>query len=120
MENSIELKRKSFLCIPNFQIQKRKSFLSVEPIIENNEENIVLDLVQNTPLHVILSDLLNLNPDDYIHHSKTFLMYDEEEAYIFLFTTYVIFTHIFTDETAQSKNPIIYSISMGEVINLFK
>jgi hypothetical protein len=58
--------------------------------------------------------LRDINMDDYLTHTKVFLEYDNEEAFIFLTRNLILFTYITI--TRKIKERIMYEITFDKVI----
>src|SRR5690349_20593886 len=70
----------------------------------------------NTPIQMILSKFCDNNLNEYIFHTRIYLEYDEEEAFVFVFKSSLVFTHLFDEKEHELKvNPIIYIIKYQQI-----
>lgn len=70
----------------------------------------------STPIQLIITSYCDNKLNDYIFHTKLFLEYDEENAFIFIFKNGLIFTKVYDEKSeTPTENPIIYSIKFMQV-----
>ncbi len=85
--------------------------------IAQETPNMFIDESQfKTPIQIILNKFCENSISEYIFHTRIFLEYDEEDAFIFIFKSSLVFTHLFDDKEAELKtNPIIYIIKFQQI-----
>ncbi len=71
----------------------------------------------DSPIQSILTKFCENSINDYVFHTKIYLEYDEENAFVFIFSNSLVFTHIFDEKTVYD-NPILYIIKFQQVIAL--
>ncbi len=76
---------------------------------------VVDQFISKTPLQSIITKFCNNRIQDYIFHTKIYLEYDEESAFIFIFKNSLVFTHIFDEKSNVTENPIIYIVKFQQV-----
>jgi len=76
---------------------------------------VVDQFMSKTPLQSIITKFCNNKIQDYIFHTKIYLEYDEESAFIFIFKNSLVFTHIFDEKSNVTENPIIYIVKFQQV-----
>jgi hypothetical protein len=117
----------SYKYLTTSDTKSRLSFFSVgsetvrefefDQLSENNKPflQMVDKFMYKTPLQLIITKFCNNNIQDYIFHTKIYLEYDEESAFIFIFKNSLVFTHIFDEKSSVSENPIIYIVKFQQV-----
>jgi hypothetical protein len=88
-----------------------------QSLTDNNNQfqQIVDQFFYTTPLQSIITKFCNNQITDYIFHTKIYLEYDEENAFIFIFKNSLVFTHIFDEKSKVTENPIIYIVKFQQV-----
>jgi hypothetical protein len=82
----------------------------------NSDKQDNIETTFKTPIQLILNKFCDNNINDYIFHTRIFLEYDEEDAFIFIFKNSLVFTHLFDEnETELKSNPIIYIIKFQQI-----
>lgn len=96
--------------------------IDLESHNENNNQFYLIpdQFFYKTPLQSIITKFCNNQITDYIFHTKIYLEYDEENAFIFIFKNSLVFTHIFDEKSNVTENPIIYIVKFHQVRKLFK
>ncbi len=82
--------------------------------IQDQEKDLNYDF--QTPIQQIIIKFCDNSVEDYIFHTRIFLEYDEEDAFIFIFNNSLVFTRLF-DENSKTTipNPIIYIIKLQQI-----
>ena len=68
-----------------------------------------------SPLQSIITKFCNNTINDYVFHTKIYLEYDEENAFIFIFKNSLVFTRLFDEKHNVTENPIIYIVKFQQV-----
>ena len=99
----------------NSNSQERESYLKLLAD-DYNTNNIYTRFNFKTPIQTILKKFCDNKIDEYIFHTRIYLEYDEEEAFVFVFKSSLVFTHVFEEnENEQMANPIIYIIKFQQI-----
>jgi hypothetical protein len=108
--------RGSVLSFASIDIVSEKDFDAQSKNEDNNEfHQIANQFLYKTPLQSIITKFCNNKITDYIFHTKIYLEYDEENAFIFIFKNSLVFTHIFDEKSNITENPIIYIVKFQQV-----
>lgn len=83
------------------------------------QTSIFINFKRPPPIFSLIHKYMDENLDNYIHHTKTFLEYEEKEALIFLFKSKIIISQPLNEDSIQipSTNPTIYSISHMQIFH---
>jgi hypothetical protein len=121
----------SFIEHPNSNSSPQEMTSSILSNVEISEKKFIF----KTPIQQILKRFCDNNINDYIFHTKIFLEYDDENAFIFIFKNSIVFTHLSLDDSMSispispskenitnneknqtaNPNPIIYIIKFSHV-----
>jgi hypothetical protein len=90
---------------------------------KRSSKRLSLSINLQEPRQTLLKQLINIwcksEIANYIHHTKIYLIYDEEEALVFVFKSYIIITCLFEEQDDTKEfdiNPIIYNLKYESVI----
>lgn len=107
-----------------FSLQKGSSLGLIK---FDNPQNQMQFLINLTPVREIFNKILNISIEEYIFHTKVFLEYDEDQAFIFITKQTLFFTYIFLDEKDNLKSYkeitdkiILFRIDYKKVENYLK
>jgi hypothetical protein len=109
--------RHSLLSFISFEDRRESEDAPDEQEMGNRSYQVVVNrFFYTTPTQSILNKFCDNSINDYIFHTKIFLEYDDENAFIFVFKNSLVFTHLF-DENKDTlvDNPIIYIIKFQQV-----
>jgi len=98
-----------------FALAKRSS-LGLINFVANPQQSQDIFLINNTPIRDIFKDIVNIPIDDYVFHTKVFLEYDEDQAFIFITKQMIFFTQIFLDDKGNLKE----NTQVNDKLILFK
>ena len=83
-------------------------------------QELVSKILFPSPLQSIITKFCNNSINNYVFHTKLYLDYDDENAFIFIFKNSLVFTHLFDEKSNLTENPIIYIIKYQQVrTNIF-
>lgn len=97
-----------------FALAKRTSLGLINFVANPQSQDIFL--INNTPIRDIFNNIVNIPIDDYVFHTKVFLEYDEDQAYIFITKQIIFFSQIFLDEKGNLKE----NIQLNDKLIFFK
>ena len=98
----------------NFALAKRSSLGLINYEVVSQDKDVFL--INNTPIRDIFSKIVNIPIEDYVFHTKVFLEYDQDRAFIFITKKVLFFTLLFLDESDNLKE----KMQINEKLILFK
>ena len=78
-------------------------------------QELVSKILFPSPLQTLITKFCNNSINNYVFHTKLYLEYDDENAFIFIFKNSLVFTHLFDEKSNVTENPIIYIVKYQQV-----
>jgi hypothetical protein len=78
-------------------------------------QELVSKILFPSPLQSLITKFCNNSINNYVFHTKLYLEYDDENAFIFIFKNSLVFTHLFDEKSNVTENPIIYIVKYQQV-----